>query len=51
MQLLRDPKAGGMLSDVAVQDSSAVVGYHKKAIQDAEGDCGNSEKMAAMASR
>jgi hypothetical protein len=44
-QLLCDPKAGGMLSGVAVQDSSAVMGDHEKAIQDAEGDCRNSEEI------
>jgi hypothetical protein len=34
-----------MLSDVAVQDSSAVMGDHEEAIQDTEGDCWNSEEV------
>lgn len=44
-QLLRDPKAGRMVSDVAVQDSSAVMGDYEEAIQSAEGDCWNSEEI------
>jgi hypothetical protein len=51
-QLLRDPEAGRVSCDIAMQYSPAIMRDHEKAVQDTKGELGTVKKsIAAMASR